>query len=138
MKRLFILVALILVSLVVAGTVYALPPSGIHIDMGDDITITLISAETRRANTIEDSVIVFDVVATYYISGSRDIELAHTSGIIDADEAATAAAESGISGKLRKVAELIMLGDSRFNADLLKAQIVMEDYAIIVNGWLSN
>jgi len=137
MKRLLILAALILLSLVAAGTAYALPPSGAHIDVGNDITITLVSAETRWSSTLGQNAIVFDTYATYYISGTVDVQLEHSSGVLDEAEIDLVLAESGQPARLAKVAELIMEGDPAFDADLLALRKRLYGYAATVNGWLT-
>ncbi len=136
MKRTIILAALILVCLVATGTAYALPPSGVHIDMGNDITITLVSAETRWSSTLGQNALVFDTWASYYISGTVDVALEHSSGVLDEAEIDLVLAESGRAARLAKVAELIMLGDASFDADLLALRKRLYGYAQTVNGWL--
>ncbi len=137
MRRLLILAALVLACLVATGTVWALPPSGVHIDMGNDITITLVSAETRWSPTLGQNAIVFDTWASYYVSPTIDVPLEHSSGILDEAEIDLVLAESGQSARLRKVAELIMEGDPAFDADLLALRKRLYGYAQTVNGWLT-
>ncbi len=137
MKRLLILALLILACLVATGTALALPPSGVHIDMGGDITITLVSAEPRWSSTLGQNALVFDTWAHYYISGTVDVALEHSSGVLDEAEVDLVLAESGRDARLAKVAELIMLGDASFDADLLALRKRLYGYAQTVNGWLT-
>ncbi len=136
MKRLLSLTVLALVSLVATGTVWALPPSGKHIDMGNDITITLVSAETRWSSTLGQNALVFDTWASYYISGTVDVALEHSSGVLDEAEVDLVLAESGRDARLAKIAELIMEGDPAFDADLLALRKRLYGYAVTVNLWL--
>ncbi len=137
MKRTLILAALVLVCLVATGTVWALPPSGAYIDVGNDITITLVSAEPRWSSTLGQNAIVFDTWASYYVSGTVDVALEHSSGVLDEAEIDLVLAESGRAARLAKVAELIMLGDASFDADLLALRKRLYGYAQTVNGWLT-
>ncbi len=137
MRKLLILTAMLIACLVATGTVWALPPGGIHIDMGDDITITLVSAEPRWSSTLGQNAIVFDTWASYYISGTVDVALEHSSGVLDEAEIDLVLAESGRAARLAKVAELIMLGDPAFDADLLALRKRLYGYAQTVNGWLT-
>ncbi len=139
MRRLLILAALILVSLAMAGTAYALPgnEATIHVDVGNDITISLLSAETRWSSTLGQNAIVFDTWASYYVSPTIDVPLEHSSGVLDETEIDLVLAESGQANRLAKVAELIMEGDAAFDADLLALRKRLYGYAETFNGWLT-
>ena len=137
MKRTLILALLILACLVATTTAYALPPSGQHFAMGNDITLTLVSVERYPSPTLGSNGLIFDVVATYYVSGGADIQLEHSSALLDEAQVLDAAVEpGGASGKLRRVCELIMESDPDFSAEMLGLRKQLEIYVATVTVWL--